>query len=158
MLRHDSQLSFKNVVTATTLSSHFIPLHTMNQELATIPLMSTDYWIHPLPHLQFWSTFPLEHDPHPSLLLVLCAVDMVTRLLSVFGMALAFVLTAKKLGIPYTIATSCIMTNSNSTLICCIVQRVNNQDIPRLIAALYHLTSNEFSSLVSLRANRGVML
>ena len=80
---------------------------------------------------------PVYTPPRTQLapLLALCVADMVTLPFNVSGMVLRFVLTAKKLGIPYTIAPSCVVTNSDSTL-----------------------TSRRFSSLVSLRANRGVML
>ena len=101
--------------------SHFTPLHMMNQELVTIPSTLTSYWIHPLPHLEFWSTSPLEHNLHLLPLLAQCAADMVTCQLNVSGMAQEFVLTATKLDAPYIIVTSSDVTNNNSTLICCAV-------------------------------------
>ena len=97
MSRHNNQLSFKNEVTATTLSSCFTPLHTMNWELVTIPSMSTDYWIHPPLHLGIQSTFPLKHGPHPSPLLAQCVTNTVTLPLNVSGMDQAFVPTVMKL-------------------------------------------------------------
>ena len=83
---------------------------------------------------------------------------MVTHLFNVFGMALAFALTAKKWGIQYIIAAFYVETNSVSALTCCTAWRVNDQAIPRIPVALYHLTSRCISSLESLEANRGVML
>ena len=65
--------------------------------------------------------FLLEHNLHLSLPPAQYAANTVIPQLSVSGMALVFVPTAKKLDIPYTIATSYDVTNNDSTLICCIV-------------------------------------
>ena len=83
---------------------------------------------------------------------------MVTPLCNVFGMDLEFALTAMKLGICNTLATSYDVTNDDLTLTCCIAYSANNRATRRLIATHFHLTSEGFPSLVSLGTNRGVML
>ena len=55
-----------------TLFSHFIPLHTMNQECITILSTSTDYWTHLPRHLVLRFTLPLKHDLQPSLPCSMC--------------------------------------------------------------------------------------
>ena len=119
MWLNDSQLSFKNRATVLTLFFHFTLLHMKNQERVTTPSTSTNCQTHLPCHLASQFTPPLEHSWCPSLLPAKCVTDMVTHLFNVFGMALAFALTAKKWGIQYIIAAFYVETNSVSALTCC---------------------------------------
>ena len=92
-----------------------------NQAPVTIPLTLTDYSIHPLHHLIPPSILLLEHNQRWLLPLVLCAIGMVIRRSSAFGMVLGFVLIATRWDTQYTIAMFFIETSNTLILIYCTV-------------------------------------